>query len=113
MNHVIIEGGQEAASAANVLQAGRLQSLPSAGLFVLECQADLNDQTNSWVVDLQLPDGNTPMNAVPVPAGTVGQLDERTKLLFSVFVNQGGHVVLGFVETGTAIVTWRVTFSPI
>lgn len=113
MSHVIIETGQEEATAANVLQATRLQSLPSAGLFVLECQADLNVAANNWLVDLLLPDGQTPMNSVSVPAGTVGQLDERTKMLFSAWVNQGGHVVLGFTETGTAIVTWRVTFSPV
>jgi len=112
MTHVIIVSGQEAASNADVLQATRLQNVPSNGLLTLECEANLNDASNGFTVDMQLPDGSTPMNGVQVPAGTVGELDERTKLLFSVPVGQGGHTVLGFTETGTAIVTWRVTFSP-
>lgn len=108
---VIVVTGQEIVTNSDVLQATRLQNAPSNGIIVVECQADLNDQTNSWTVSLQMPDGATPMNASSVPAGTVGQLDDRTKLLFSSAVAAGGHVVLGFTETGTAIVTWRVTFT--
>lgn len=110
--HPIIVTGQEAATNADVLQASRLQSIASNGLLVIEAQSNLNDATNRFNMDVQMPDGSSPMSAVAVPAGTVGQLDERTKLLFSVFVGVGGHPVIGFVETGAAIVTWRVTFTP-
>lgn len=108
---VIVVTGQEAATNADVLQASRLQNAPSNGILVVECQSDLNDATNSFTVSLQLPDGSTPMNAVAVPAGTVGQLDDRTKLLFSTPIGVGGHAVLGFTEVGAAIVTWRATFT--
>jgi len=111
-HNVIIVTGQEAATNADVLQASRLQNMPSNGLLTLECQSDLNVAANNYTVDMQLPDGSTPMNAIQVPAGTVGQLDERTKLLFSVPIGVGGHCVIGFTETGTTIVTWRITFSP-
>lgn len=110
--HPIVETGQEAATNNNVLQATRLQTVPDNGLLVLECEANLNDASNGFTVSLQLPDGSTPMNGVSVPAGTVGELDDRTKMLYSSIVTQGGHTVLGFVETGTAIVTWRMTFTP-
>lgn len=113
MSHPIIVTGQESATNLDVLQATRLQAMPSLGLLVVEAQADLNVAANNFTMDLQMPDGSNPMAQVLVPAGTVGQLDERTKLLFSVFVTVGGHAVLGFTETGATIITWRVTFTPV
>lgn len=99
-----------------MLQGTRLQTAPSDGQMTFEFQASDNDGTNRYTVSLQLPDGSTPLNGVQVPvgeaAGLAGQLDDRRALIFSTYVYTGGHVVLGFTETGDAEVTWRVTFTP-
>lgn len=112
----IIVSGQEAASNSDVLQGTRLQTAPANGLMTLECQASDSDQTNSFTVSLQMPDGDTPLNEVLVPAGetagVAGQLDDRRALILSRPIYSGGHVVLSFTEVGDTEVTWRMTFSP-
>ncbi len=108
----IIVTGSEAATNNDILNATRLVSPPSAGLLTMEFQSDLNVAANNFALTIQLPDGSTPANSISVPAGTVGQLDERTLMRISALVSAGGHAVISLVETGTAIVTWRVTFSP-
>jgi len=113
MGAPIIVTGQEAATNNDLLNGTRLVSPPSAGLLTMEFQSNLNDATDRFNVTIQLPDGSTPMNGVAVPAGTVGQLDERTLMRYTAFVSAGGHAVVSLVETGTAIVTWRITFSPL
>lgn len=116
MPGVIIVSGQEAASNTDILQGTRLQTVPSNGSLRFEMQASDNDGTNRYVASVQLPNGNTPMNATRVPCGNstglAGVLDERTALIATFAVGQGGHSVFSVVETGDAEVTWRVTFRP-
>lgn len=115
MAGVIVLSGQEVASNTDILQGTRLQTVPAGGMLTLEIEADLNDATNNYTCTLQLPDGDTPLNAVRVPAngaGADGVIDEREKLMFSALVGQGGHPVFSVTETGTAVVSWRVTFTP-
>lgn len=116
MHIPIIESGQEAGSNTDILGGGRIQSVPSNGLLTFEIQASDSDGTNSYVVSVQLPDGTTPMTGVRIPCGTTtglaGVIDDRTKLLASFRVGQGGKTLFSCVETGDAELTWRVTFSP-
>lgn len=111
MGAPIVVTGQETATNADILQASRLQAIPGPGLLMFEVQSDLNVAANNYVMSIQMPDSTIPLNGVAVPAGTVGQLDDRTMLRYSVVV-ESGHVVFSVVETGTAIFTWRVTYSP-
>lgn len=117
MPGIIIVAGQETANNTDILQGTRLQNVPSNGVLTFELQAsDAVVGTASYTVSIQLPSGDTPMNGVLVPAGSVaglaGVLDERENLTASFRVNQGGHSVFSCVEDTAGELTWRVTFTP-
>lgn len=117
MTGIIILQGQEAATNADILQGTRLQNAPSNGIMRFELSASDNNATNRYTASLQLPSGDTPLNEVQVPQGTItagvaGVLDDRTSLIASFPVAQGGHPVLSCTETGDTELTWRVTFQP-
>ncbi len=111
----IIVAGQEAATNADILQGTRLQSVPAGGILTFEIQASDSDATNFYTASIQMPGGDTPLNAVRVPCGTstglAGVIDERTDLSASFAISQGGHCVFSVTETGDAECSWRVTFS--
>jgi len=111
---IIVVTGEEAATATDLLQGTRLQTVPKNGILTFELSADLNAAANNFVTTIQLPNGDTPLNGVNVPAsGVVGQIDDRSKMQVAFPTGQGGHVVFSAVETGTAIFSWRVTFTPV
>lgn len=116
MQSPIIVTGFEAASNTDMLQGTRLQSVPAGGVLTFEMQAADNVAANNFVVSIQLPGGDTPMNGVLVPggltAGLAGVIDDRAELLASFPVSQGGHTVFSCVETGDTELTWRVTYTP-
>lgn len=107
--------GLEAATAADVLQATRLQTVPSNGVLLVEMQAADNVAANSYAASIQLPDGSTPFTGMLVPAGgatgLAGVIDSREAYRGSFGIRQGGHCVLDFTETGDTEVYWRVTFK--
>lgn len=112
---VIILQAFTAATVADLLAGTRLQTVPSNGLLTFQFQADLNDATNRFVLTIQLPDGSTPINAQNVSGvnpSLAGVLDERTLDQYSFPIAQGGHCVVTLTETGAAIVTYRIVFSP-
>lgn len=109
---MIMVSGFLAASNADVLQGGRLASMPKAGFILIEALANLNDASNGYTETVQLPDNSTPLNDTQIPAGTTaGSLDDREALRVQFAVEGGGHVTLGFTETGTATMAYRVTFN--
>ena len=112
----IILSSQEAATNADILQGTRLQTVPAGGLLTFELQASDNDATNNYTVSVQMPNGDTPMNATRVPCGNstglAGVLDERTNLTASFPIAQGGHCTFSCTETGDSELTWRVTYTP-
>lgn len=111
----IVVSGILSASNTDVLQGTRLQTVPRGGFLTFEIQADLNDATNNYTASIQMPNGDTPMNAVSIPGTTpvdVGILDDRQKLQITVPVQQGGHTVFSVTESGTAVLFYRVTYSP-
>ncbi len=111
----IIISGQEAASNTDILQGTRLQSMPAGGTVTFELQSSDNDATNNYTVSIQMPGGDTPMNAVRIPCGNstglAGVIDERTNLTATFLIQQGGHCVFSCVEAGSAELSWRITFN--
>jgi len=113
---MIILSGQEAASNTDILQGTRLQTAPEHGTLLFEIQASDNDATNNYTVTIQLPDGGTPVTAQRVTSGNstglAGVIDDRVAFNMRVGVDAGGHTVFSCIETGSAELTWRVTFQP-
>lgn len=112
----IIQSDTETGTNTDILAGTRLQNAPANGVMLFEMQASDAVAANKYVVSIQLPNGGNPMDGVLVPAGETaglaGVLDERTKLMYSAQVEQGGHVVFSVVETGDTEFTHRVTFQP-
>lgn len=110
----IIISGQQAATTADILNGTRLATAPAAGVMLFEMQASDNDATNNYTASIQLPGGETPMNATRIPCGNTsglaGVIDARTSLNASFAVQQGGQVLFSCTETGDSELTWRVTF---
>jgi len=117
MAGVIILSDAEVGSNADILQGTRLQTVAASGVLTFELQAADNDATNNYVVSIQMPGGDTPMNGVRIPGGNstglAGVIDERTDLTASFVIEQGGHCVFSCVETGDSELTWRVTYTPV
>ena len=116
MAGVIVLSSIEAATNPDILQGTRLQTVPQGGILTFEIQASAANDTDAALVSIQLPSGETPLEGVMVPAtptGTAGVIDERTDLMASFPVAQGGHTVfsLAFLGAG-ANVAWRVTYTP-
>ena len=113
MAGVIVLSDIATATTSDILQGTRLQTVPAGGFMTFELQSNENDATNSFTASIQMPNGDTPLNTVKIPAGNAdGELDDRKKLMITLPIAQGGHTVLSVTETGTAILAWRVTYSP-
>jgi len=114
--NVIILSDLETASNPDILQGTRLQTVPDNGTLTFEIQSSEGDVTNNYVASVQMPGGDTPMNATRIPAGNglnlEGVIDERTDLQASFRIAQGGHCVFSAVLTGAASLMWRVTYTP-
>jgi hypothetical protein len=103
----------EAASNVDILQGTRLQTVPQGGYLTFELQASLNDATAFMAISVQMPNGDTPLNDVRVPAGvTTGGLNNNDKMQITLPVAQGGHTVFSATKTGSGQLTWRVTYTP-
>lgn len=111
----IILSSTETATNADILQGTRLQTVPAGGVLTFELQGSSNNDTNNFAVSIQMPNGDTPINNTRVP-GTIGDgagiIDERMNLTVSFPISQGGHCVFSATETGTATLSWRVTYTP-
>ncbi len=107
---------QESATNTDILQGTRLQTVPAGGYLTFELQASDNDATNNLTASVQMTGGATPMNGTRIPCGNstglAGVIDERTNLTDTCPIAQGGHAVFSCTETGTAELTWRVTYTP-
>lgn len=110
---IIVLSALEAATNTDILQGTRLQTVPRNGILTFEISADLNTAAANYLATIQLPNGDVPLNGVLVPAsGVIGQLDDRNKMQVSFATGQGGHSTFSIVETGTAVLVWRITFTP-
>lgn len=111
---MIVEFFRLSATDLDVLAApSRLNSIPYNGTLILEMQAQQSDGTNQFVVSVQLPDGDVPMDNVIIPDGAVdGALNADDKYMIGFPVLQGGHVLVQATESGTAIMMIRATLTP-
>lgn len=111
----IIEQQVIIATNTDILNGTRLNAIPYPGRLTFMFSVDLANATNNWVLTLQLPDGDVPIDA-QILTGTNpslgGVLDERTAFKVSYRARQGGHFTVSLTETGTAIATWRAVLSP-
>lgn len=111
----IILSSSESGTNADILQGTRLQTVPAGGILTFELQALAATDVNNFVVSVQMPNGDTPLNNVLVPGcnpAQSGVIDERQNLTVSFPIMQGGHCVFSATETGTSVLTWRVTYTP-
>lgn len=111
---MIVESFRLAASNTDVLAApSRLNAIPYNGQLIIEMQSQQNDGTNQMAVTIQLPDGSTPLDGVVIPSGaTDSAINVDDKYVVVVPATAGGHVLIGVVESGTAILDMRVTLMP-
>ena len=111
----IILSDLEIGTNSDILQGTRLQTVPAGGVLTFELQSDKNDAGNNYVVSIQMPNGDTPMNNTRIPGTSpvdTGVIDERQNLTVSFPIMQGGHCVFSCTETGAAELAWRVTYTP-
>jgi len=111
---VIVETYDLTATDTDVLAApSRLAAIPYNGTLICEFQCSENDDTNNFVLTIQLPDGSTPLDAVRAPHGTTDgawHADEKYTVAFG--VTRGGHILVDATETGTAELWCRFTLTP-
>ena len=103
------------ASNSDVLSAGRLNAIPFNGMLTLDFLADLADVTNNYVLTIQKPEGEVPVDGQVVAAsgsGADGVLDERELMRFSFRAGQGGHFTVSLTEAGTATCMFRAVLRP-
>ncbi len=102
---MIFESSLISATNTDVLSGGRLNAIPYGGILSLRFLADLGDVTNNYVLTIQLPNGEVPVDAQLVwasGAGTDGLMDEREVMEFAFPAGQGGHFTVSLTENGTA-----------
>lgn len=112
---MILESAVITATNADILNGTRLNSIPYNGVLTFDVLADLNNGTNNFVVTIQEPNGDVPIDAQPVPGANPslgGVLDERQLFRYSFGVSQGGHVNIALTESGAAIAMWRAVLRP-
>jgi len=111
----IILSGFEAATNSDILQGTRLQTVPAGGVLTFELQSQVSSANNFFAASIQMPNGDTPLNSVRIPAcnpNEEGVIDERQNLTVSFPIMQGGHCVFSATETGASTLAWRVTYTP-
>lgn len=112
---MILESATEAATNADILAGTRLNAIPYNGTLTIDIQANLNNATNGFLMTIQLPNGDVPIDSQIVPASNPaldGVLDERTLFRATFPATQGGHFNISLTENGTALCTWRAVLSP-
>jgi len=110
---IIKESFLLAADNTDVLAApSRLAAIPRNGMLTIEAAATDCDATNHPLLTLTLPEGDIPFQDLHVPANglstTDAVMDSDTQLLFSMRVQQGGHVLLAYDEVGTVALLYLI-----
>ncbi len=103
---MIFQSSIVSATNTDVLAGTRLNSIPYAGQITFLLLADLGTAAANYVLTLQLPNGDVPIDAQQVwasAASTVGSMDEREYMRFTFDASPGGHFVVSLTETGTAV----------
>lgn len=112
---MIYETGVIVGTDVDVLAGTRLNAIPYNGTLTVDVSVNLSNATNNYVLTIQKPDGDVPVDSQQVPGTNPaldGVLDERTLLRFTFAATQGGHFTISLTETGTAIAIWRAVLKP-
>lgn len=114
---MILESSVATASDADLLSVGRLNALPYNGTLTLQFQCSVSDGTDGWILTLQKPNGDVPIDNQLIPAGRsgdVGVLDEARLLQVSFPATQGGHFTVSISKVGASanVLSWRAILSP-
>ncbi len=112
---MIFESSLISATNTDVLSTGRLNSIPYAGNLTLRFLADVGTAAAFYSLTIQLPGGETPVNAQVVPASGSGLdmvMDERELLQFTFKATNGGHFTVSLTETGTAVCAFQAILRP-
>ena len=112
---MIFESQLIAATNADVLSVGRLNAIPYNGSLTLRFLSDLADATNNYVLTIQLPNGDVPVDAQTVWASSSANdlcMDDREVLQFTFNATQGGHFVVSLTENGTAVCGFVAVLRP-
>ncbi len=105
---MIFESSLISATNTDVLSAGRLNAIPHNGILTMLFLADLGNAANNFVLTIQLPAGDVPVDAQTVWASSSGVdmvMDDREYMKFTFAASQGGHFTVSLTETGTAVCT--------
>lgn len=112
---MIFEQSLISASNTDVLSSGRLNAIPYNGTLTLCFLADLGDVTNNYVLTIQKPNGDVPIDGQTVVASGAGTdmlLDNREYMSFHFRAGQGGHFIVSLTENGTATCAFRAILRP-
>lgn len=112
---MIFESSLIEATNTDVLSGGRLNAIPYNGKLTLRFLADLGTSAARYVLTLQLPTGDVPVDAQVVPASSSAAdmvMDDRELLQFTFDAFQGGHFVVSLTETGTAVCAFQAILRP-
>ncbi len=105
MTSPIFESSLISATNTDVLAGGRLNAIPYNGTITFRFLADLGDVSNFYLLTIQTPTGDVPVDAQRVWASASGvdmDMDDRQVMQFSMPATLGGHFVVSLTETGTA-----------
>ncbi len=94
----------------------RLAAIPYNGVLRLAISATVSNASNLMNLTVQLPDGETPVNAQVIPANGYTTVDDiihaSTVLTYNFTASQGGHYRVEIAETGTCSVFLVASLSP-
>jgi len=112
---MIFESQNILATNTDVLSVGRLNAIPYNGKLTLRFLADLGTAAAQYVLTIQKPNGDVPVDGQLVNAsgsGADGVMDERELLQFTFDAGQGGHFIVSLTETGTAVCMFQAILRP-
>lgn len=101
-------------SDTDILKApSRLQSSPDNALLVIDLSATKCDETNQGKISVTTPDGELPIDGQLIGANgfsdSNGLIHAETADRIIVPIQQGGHILVAYQETGETIVFARFT----
>lgn len=112
---MIFEQSNILATTTDVLSTGRLNAIPYNGTLTLCFLADLATAAAQYLLTIQKPNGDVPVDNQLVNAsssGADGVMDDREWLQMSFQATQGGHFTVSLTETGTAVCMFRAVLRP-
>lgn len=112
---MIFESTLISSTNTDVLSVGRLNAIPYNGKLTLRFLADLATAAARFVLTIQKPNGDNPVDSQVVVAsssGLDGVMDERELMQFTFDATQGGHFTVSLTETGTAVCMFQAILRP-